>query len=153
MSKTKKKQARVRLASRPGQRKTRAVKVVMVSGGRAGARVALGIPKGVKIEVTQVRTQLGLTQVELARVTGYSLRSIAGWETGKPLSGPARQKLIETDRLAAALSEILPPNGAGEWLRTPNPAFEGQTPIQIIERGETDRLWRMISQIDAGVAS
>ena len=105
------------------------------------------------IEVVEVRTQLGLSQLELARVTGYALRSIAGWEVGKPLSDSAHRKLAETDRLRAALSEILPPNELGKWLRTPNPAFEGQTPIQVMERGEADRLWRMIFQIDAGVAS
>jgi Protein of unknown function (DUF2384) len=38
-------------------------------------------------------------------------------------------------------------------MRTSNPAFEGQTPIQVIERGEADRIWRMIFQIDAGVAN
>jgi hypothetical protein len=65
----------------------------------------------------------------------------------------AKQKLIETERLRAALAEILPPQSLGRWLKTPNPAFEGQTPMQVIERGEGDRLWRMIFQIDAGVAN
>ena len=106
-----------------------------------------------KIKVIEVRNKLGLSQIELARVTGYALRSIAGWERGKPLSDSARRKLAETDRLRAALSEIVPPNELGNWLRTPNSAFEGQSPIQVIERGEADRLWRMLFQIDAGVAS
>ena len=95
----------------------------------------------------------GLSQAELARVTGYSLRAIAGWESGKPLSASARQKMIEAHRLREALAQIMPPNELGVWMRTPNPAFEGQTPIQVIERGESDRLWRMIVQIDANVAS
>ena len=29
----------------------------------------------------------------------------------------------------------------------------GQTPIQVIERGDAGRIWRMIFQIDAGVAN
>lgn len=111
------------------------------------------LPKGVILRVIEIRNKLGLTQVELARVTGYSLRSIAGWEIGRPLSDSARLKFAESERLCAALSEILPPKKLGDWMRTSNPAFEGQTPIQVIERGEADRLWRMIFQIDAGVAS
>jgi len=51
------------------------------------------------------------------------------------------------------LAEIMPPAKLGEWLRTPNPAFECQSPIQVIERGESDRLWQMIFQIDTNVAS
>ena len=31
-----------------------------------------------------------------------------------------------------------------------NPSFEGSTPLQVIERGETDRLWRMIWQLGTG---
>jgi transcriptional regulator with XRE-family HTH domain len=94
-----------------------------------------------------------VSQEELARITGYSIRAIAGWEAGKKLSDAARQKVVETERLRAALAEIMPAGQLAEWLRTPNPAFEGQSPIQIIERGESDRIWRMILQIDSGVAN
>jgi transcriptional regulator with XRE-family HTH domain len=106
-----------------------------------------------RIEILGVRSSLGFSQEELARVTGYSVRAIAGWEAGKKLSGAARQKVVETDRLRAALAEIMPAAEVGTWMRAPNPAFEGQTPIQVIERGETDRIWLMIVQIDAGVAN
>ena len=115
-----------------------------------GKTISLKTPN---IKVTVLRSQLGLSQAELARVTGYSLRAIAGWESGKPLSASARQKMIEAHRLREALAQIVPPDQVGVWMRTPNPAFEGQTPIQVIERGESDRLWRMIIQIDSNVAS
>jgi hypothetical protein len=74
-------------------------------------------------------------------------------EKRQPVSPSARLKLTEADRLAVALGQIMPPGSVGDWLRTPNPAFEGQTPMQVMERGESDRLWRMIHQIDAAVAS
>jgi len=105
------------------------------------------------VSVKAVRERLGLSQEELGRVTGYSIRSIAGWEAGQALSAAARQKLTETDRLGAAVAELMPAGALGDWLRTPNPAFEGQSPIQIMERGESDRLWQMIFQIDANVAN
>jgi hypothetical protein len=38
----------------------------------------------------------------------------------------------------------------GEWLKTPNEAFDGSTPLQVIERGESDRIWRMIYQLQTG---
>jgi DNA-binding transcriptional regulator YiaG len=141
-----------------GESKVKRVPVSNGKGLKASARTSrVGVlskaPKGSKVKVIQVRRKMGLSQSELARVTGYSLRSIAGWEVGRPLSEPARQKLVETERLRVALSAILPPGHLGEWLRLPNPAFEGQIPIQVIERGEVDRLWHMIHQIDAGVAS
>jgi DNA-binding transcriptional regulator YiaG len=105
------------------------------------------------LKVYHVRKRLGVSQPELARLTGFSVRAIAGWESGKRLSEAARQKVAETERLRQALAEIIPTETVGDWMRIPNPAFEGQTPIQVIERGESDRIWRMIFQIDAGVAS
>ena len=130
--------------------KTHAAKTRVRTGEKVFSK---RLPLGIRLRVATVRGTLGLSQVEFSRVTGYSLRSIAGWEGGKPLSDSARQKLVETDRLRAALGEILPPSELGEWMRTPNPAFEGQTPIQVLERGESDRLWQMIFQIDANVAN
>jgi Protein of unknown function (DUF2384) len=52
-----------------------------------------------------------------------------------------------------AAKKMAPIDELGDWMRTSSPAFEGQTPIQVIERGEVDRGWRMIFQIDAGVAN
>jgi len=39
----------------------------------------------------------------------------------------------------------------GQWLRTPNDAFDGLKPLEAIERGEVDRLWRMIYFSEAGI--
>jgi len=111
------------------------------------------ITRTLPIFVAEMRAEFGLSQTEMSRVTGYSLRSIAGWESGKTLSDSARQKLAETKRLLIALGELIPPGELGAWMRSSNPAFEGQTPIQVIERGQSDRVWLMIFQIEANVAT
>jgi len=38
----------------------------------------------------------------------------------------------------------------GEWLKAANPVFDNSTPLQVIERGEADRIWQMISRLQAG---
>jgi hypothetical protein len=35
-------------------------------------------------------------------------------------------------------------------MQEPNPAFDGSTPLQVIERGESDRLWKMIYALESG---
>jgi hypothetical protein len=52
--------------------------------------------------------------------------------------------------LFEALSRIVDREAIGAWLREPNPAFDGSTPLQVIERGESDRLWRMIYEMESG---
>ncbi len=61
----------------------------------------------------------------------------------KPSSSTAR-RLTEIKRLFAALEDLVSPAAIGPWLKEANPAFDGSTPLQVSERGETDRLWRMI---------
>lgn len=101
----------------------------------------------------RIRKSQGLTQPEMARLTGYSVRSIASWEAGHAINAAASRRLTSISRLCNALANIMPQQSVGNWLRAANSAFEGQTPMQLIERGESDRIWEMIHQINANVAS
>ena len=105
------------------------------------------------LDVAAVRRLSGLSQAEFARVSGYSTRAVAGWEAGAALAEPARRRIIELRRLFRALAELMPANELGNWLRKHNAAFEDLAPMHVIERGESDRLWEMIHQIDANVAN
>lgn len=65
-------------------------------------------------------------------------------------SGTGHAKADELRRLQQALSRVLRPESIGPWLRTPNDAFSGLRPIEAIERGEADRIWRMIHELESG---
>lgn len=55
------------------------------------------------------------------------------------------------DQLFSALSGLMQsPVEVVAWITRPNEAFEGSTPLQVIERGETDRLWQMIYFLESG---
>ncbi len=41
----------------------------------------------------------------------------------------------------------------GTWLLKPNAAFDGLKPIEVIDRGEIDRLWSMIYYLRSGSPS
>jgi hypothetical protein len=34
--------------------------------------------------------------------------------------------------------------------KEPKPAFDGSTPVQVIERGQPDRIWRMLYYAEPG---
>jgi hypothetical protein len=40
--------------------------------------------------------------------------------------------------------------GNGPWLEKSNPSLQGSTPLQVIERGESDRIWRIVWQLREG---
>jgi len=56
----------------------------------------------------------------------------------------------ESRRLFNALADIIDAKVLGQWMQRPNQQFDGSTPLQVMERGETDRLWRMIWQLREG---
>jgi DNA-binding transcriptional regulator YiaG len=104
-------------------------------------------------EEFSVRTfcnSFGVTQDSFTRLTGFSPRAVAHWAGGRTPSGSAQKRLSELTRLFDALSDMVDSKAIGEWLREPNPAFDGSTPLQVIERGETDRIWRMIWELQTG---
>jgi hypothetical protein len=63
---------------------------------------------------------------------------------------PQNDSSSERDRLYAALAEIIHPSGLPAWLKTPNPAFDGLKPTEVIDRGQVDRLWEMVYRLRAG---
>jgi hypothetical protein len=134
----KKKMARAPKVSRAKRGK------VMVRGGKKAAASLQ------EFSVKQFCARYRLIRPDLTRLTGYSQRSVDQWATGDAPSTPARKQLREVVRLLDGLSEIMEPDSIGAWLKEPNDAFDGSTPLQVIERGESDRLWRMIYQIQTG---
>lgn len=102
------------------------------------------------LQVEKLRQDLQLNRRVFSRLVGYSERAIADWEAGKEVRGASRQRLTEIQRLQAALARVMKPEFVGAWLQAPNPAFAGLKPIEVVERGEMDRLWRMIFRVESG---
>src|SRR5437660_3944318 len=91
--------------------------------------------------VARLRRELALSRRQFSRLTGYSERAIVNWESGRTPDEPALRRLKEIDRLRARLAQVMKPEFIAEWLATPNEGFDGLKPLEVIERGEIDRLW------------
>ena len=48
------------------------------------------------------------------------------------------------------LARVMEPAQVGRWLKSPQPAFDGSTPLQVVERGEMDRIWHMLYDLGSG---
>lgn len=122
-----------------------------ISKSRRTASLAAAVKPG--LEVASIRKDFGLTRDKFARLLGYSVRSIAAWESGTVVKSAAAQRIREMNRLASALARIMKPSLIPVWLETPNEGFDGLKPIEVVERGELDRLWRMIYMVESGTPS
>ena len=101
--------------------------------------------------VVDVRSGLGVTRELFARLTGFSVRAITGWEAGRPISEPGLRRVREMERLRAALAEGMRPELIAPWLEAPCEGLGGLKPVEVLERGETDRLWRVVLLIGSGM--
>lgn len=100
--------------------------------------------------IEEMAERFGLRQETLSRMTGFSLRAVAGWSNGKAPSAPVRRALVEMDRLLDHLARLMKPKDVGRWLKAPNAALDGATPVQVIESGQTDRIWRLLYFVESG---
>lgn len=101
-------------------------------------------------DIRKLSRAYNLSNEAVSRVTGASPRTVSYWNAGTPPQRSSAQKIREVTRLFDALAGLIKAKAIGGWLQQPNQAFDGSTPLQVIERGETDRLWRMIWHIREG---
>jgi DNA-binding XRE family transcriptional regulator len=100
--------------------------------------------------VAAVRQSMNVTQEVFARLVGSSTRTIAEIERGKKPSSSMERAMTEAWRLYEHLSEIIEKADFATWLRKPNPVFGGRQPLQLIEDGRSDELWRMVYELESG---
>ncbi|MCY2924502.1 MAG: helix-turn-helix domain-containing protein, partial [Planctomycetota bacterium] len=98
-----------------------------------------------------LRRKMGMTQRVFARVVSVSERSLAKLEKGQPPSEATGRHLAEIARLYKALCQVVKPEALRPWFQRPNPSFGGLKPIEVIERGQIDRLWEMVYRLESGV--
>lgn len=102
------------------------------------------------VDVRGLREGFGLTRADFRRLTGYSERAVANWEAGRPPDTVVGRRLRELERLRNALVRVMRADAIGYWLQRPNDAFGGLKPLEVVERGELDRLWRMVYELESG---
>ena len=101
--------------------------------------------------VKAVRDEFGLKQTQMSRMLGISPRKLSELESQSKDPRPeTKRRLTELERLRKALDEIMDAGDIAAWMEEPNDAFDGSTPLQVVERGEVDRLWQMIFAIRTG---
>ncbi|QDS91109.1 hypothetical protein EC9_53290 [Rosistilla ulvae] len=153
-------------SSKTGKR-TVAMKTVstdgtIVSGNRSGAKnviVSTGV-RGLKgqglLQVGQVkklelRDRLGMPRQMFGRIVNVAERTIAKVESGSADADKLIRPYNEVYRLWEALGDLVDPESLGLWFQTPNDSFDGLKPVEVIERGEIDRLWDMVFELQTGM--
>lgn len=137
----------------PSRRKTTRVQP-RVSRTRAVAKPKsrnAGTPVEPADSILGSRKRLGMTRPVFARLAGVSERTLADWESGRKPSTSGARALRQLQSVVVACERVMKPEFVGKWLVTPNEALGGFKAIELIERGETERVLRVLFLWEAGI--
>jgi DNA-binding transcriptional regulator YiaG len=131
------------------------VKLLNARGARRAKRVATSVSKARAISaaspIAALRVSLGMPRGRFARLVGRTERALIEWENGRAQpQGLSQQRVHELERLTESLAKLFDIKTLGVWFETPNAALGGFKPVEIIERGESDKLWRMVFELESG---
>jgi transcriptional regulator with XRE-family HTH domain len=107
--------------------------------------------KSGRLPLAKLRTALGWSRNQLARVMNASDRAIVNWETGDPMSPVYAAKLREIQSVYNELKQLMKPEEIGSWLLTEMEEFEGRAPADLIGKGDTGRLWASLFYLRSGM--
>jgi transcriptional regulator with XRE-family HTH domain len=132
-------------------------KVVRVKRPRSaaasrGEKTWGAVTSELNLSPVKIRKALGLSQPEMATLIGMSSRKISSLETceKKPTQDDLR-RFNELDRLKNELSRVMATEAVPTWIKAPNNYFGGMSPVEVIQRGQSDRIFRLVWQLQDGI--
>ncbi len=135
------------MATKMKSNKKKSPRVFQIAGLQ-GVRVVQVDSGEMKLELRQV---LGMAREMFGRLVDVSTRTIADVEANQKKVEKLRRNYVEVKRLCDALGDVVDPDCLGDWFKTPNEQLDRFKPIEIIERGEIDRLWNLVYRLRSGM--
>ncbi len=86
-------------------------------------------------------TGSGITQAELGRAVGASVRSVQNWVSGQnPPRGRTAEKLLDLRTIVALLRDSYTDEGINIWLHSRNHNLALQRPIDLLTEGRIEEV-------------
>jgi transcriptional regulator with XRE-family HTH domain len=89
-----------------------------------------------------LREAFRLSRERLARLVGVSAKTIERWEARptRPARDEARERIAKLREIAELGATVYTHDRLGDFMATPLPDHGNLSPLQLIERGEADRV-------------
>ena len=102
----------------------------------------------VENRLATIRKHLSLTQTEMGRTLGVSLRTIQNWERLRTARGG--HQLRDLEELVSLLSASIPETEISNWLRSTNKSFGDKSPKDLILNGKSRDIINEFERLQAG---
>jgi predicted transcriptional regulator len=91
-------------------------------------------------DIVRALTRVGFTQKQIANATGATDRSVRNWATTGAIRPTYDERIRELSEISLLLSETMTARGVTQWLNARNRLLGGERPVDLIARGEADRV-------------
>lgn len=94
------------------------------------------------LQPRDLREVFRLSRERLARLIGVSAKTVERWEAKptRPARDETRARMAQLREIAELGATVYTRDGLGAFLEAPLAEFNGLTALQLIERGEADRV-------------
>ena len=90
----------------------------------------------------------GITRVELSKAVGAAERTVQTWAAGTSApTGLRARRLLDVQFIVRELSDTYTQEGVRIWFNSRNRNLERERPIDLLERGEIDRVLEEATRI------
>ena len=122
------------------------------SRGRLALKPRPAAPHPWITQIDRLQNGFQLNQIQLAaQLLNCAPRSLILWKKGRTPNPAVLIRLHELNRLYLALTDLMPSEDVGPWMKQTNDYLDPLTPLEVINRGQLDRLWQIIHHVGAGL--
>ncbi|MGH6767523.1 MAG: hypothetical protein ACRECO_00725 [Xanthobacteraceae bacterium] len=109
------------------------------------------MPSAVAKLIDDLRDRGGLKGTDVANIAEVSPATVSRWSAGKALPHPKTQLVISDLRYVVdRLSEFYTPDETRLWLYSKHRLLDGERAIDLINRGDADKVLAVIESLDEG---
>lgn len=102
--------------------------------------------------IAKVKERGNLSAAEIGEIVGVGTRQVQNWAAGNgtPASNKRLRQLLDLEYVLDLVTEVFDAEGATMWLHARNRQLDGERPLDVIAKNETDRVIGLLDRIADG---
>ena len=102
-------------------------------------------------KIESIEQKGGMRSADVANILGTRPETVSRWNQGKAFPrGETEKLLLDLDYIVDQLSDFYDPLEARVWLFSRQRLLEGESPVDLIQRGDTNAIIRILDQLRDG---
>ena len=99
-----------------------------------------------------IRSKAAMRSIEVATLLGTRPETVSKWNQGHAYPQPNKEKtLLQLEYIVDQLADFYEPNEARLWMFAPQRLLEGQSPAELIQKGQIDDIRHLVNQMREAV--